>query len=115
MGVGKVLVVDRERQAGGIPRHCDHIGFGVRDLRRFMGGPAYAARYVRMAEQRGVDIRTETTITGWQDGTTLTATGPDGLATIHAAAVVLATGSRERPRAARLVPGSRPQGVFTTG
>ena len=28
---------------------------------------------------------------------------------------MLATGCRERPRAARLVPGSRPQGVITTG
>jgi NADPH-dependent 2,4-dienoyl-CoA reductase/sulfur reductase-like enzyme len=115
LGVGKVLVADREGKAGGIPRHCDHIGFGVRDLRRFMSGPAYARRYVQLAEKHCVDIRTETTITGWQNGTSLTATSPAGLATIQARAVVLATGSRERPRAARLVPGSRPQGVFTTG
>src|SRR5262245_40383173 len=46
MGAGKVLVVDREKQAGGIPRHSDHIGFGIRDLHRFMSGPAYAARWV---------------------------------------------------------------------
>src|SRR5258708_10649993 len=115
LGVGKVLAVDRERQAGGIPRHSNHIGFGVADMHRFMTGPAYAARYVRLAEQHGVDLRTETTITHWQDGTYLSATSPDGLMTIEAKAVVLATGCRERPRAARLVPGSRPQGIFTTG
>ncbi|MEV7562215.1 FAD-dependent oxidoreductase, partial [Streptomyces sp. NPDC089795] len=34
---------------------------------------------------------------------------------ITARAVVLATGARERPRSARLVPGSRPAGVLTTG
>ena len=32
-----------------------------------------------------------------------------------AAAVLLATGCRERPRTARLVPGDRPAGVMTTG
>ncbi len=118
LGVGKVLVADREAQAGGIPRHSDHIGFGLPDLHRFMSGPAYAARYVRLAEQGGAEILTETTIAGWEDSTkspTLTATRPDGLATIEAKAVLLATGCRERPRAARLVPGSRPQGVYTTG
>src|SRR5438309_692884 len=115
LGAGRVLVVDRETQAGGIPRHSNHVGFGIRDMRRFLTGPAYAARYVRLAEKYGVDIQTETTITGWQDAAHLTATSPAGLVTIQARAVVLATGCRERPRAARLIPGSRPPGIFTTG
>jgi thioredoxin reductase len=115
LGIGTVLVADREAQAGGIPRHSDHIGFGLGDMRRFMSGPAYAERYVRLAEEDGVEIVTETTITGWEDSTHLTATSPAGLTTIEARAVLLATGCRERPRAARLVPGSRPQGVYTTG
>jgi thioredoxin reductase len=34
---------------------------------------------------------------------------------MEAKSVLLATGVRERPRSARLVPGYRPQGVFTTG
>jgi thioredoxin reductase len=114
-GVGRVLVVEREREAGGIPRHSNHIGFGLRDMHRFLTGPAYAARYVRLAEQAGVDIEVATTITGWQSATYLTATRPDGLAEIKASAVVLATGCRERPRSARLIPGSRPAGIFTTG
>lgn len=115
LGAGKVLVVDRERQAGGIPRHCIHVGFGIRDLRRFMTGPAYAGRYVRLAEQRGVDIETETSVTGWRDHMHLAATSPRGLMEVKAKAVLLATGCRERPRAARLIPGSRPAGVFTSG
>jgi NAD(P)H-nitrite reductase large subunit len=34
---------------------------------------------------------------------------------VHADAVILATGARERPRPARLIPGDRPDGVYTTG
>ena len=115
LGASRVLVVDREVQAGGMPRHCNHIGFGLADLHRFMFGPAYAARYVRLAEANGVEICTETAITGWQDETRVSATTPDGRMSIEARAVLLATGCRERPRTARLVPGSRPEGVLTTG
>ncbi|MFB8035946.1 NAD(P)/FAD-dependent oxidoreductase, partial [Streptomyces sp. NPDC056004] len=46
---------------------------------------------------------------------TVDATAPTGLERITARAVILATGARERPRSARLVPGSRPPGVYTTG
>ena len=115
LGAGRVLVGDREKEAGGIPRHSNHIGFGIRDMHRFLSGPAYAARYVRLAEKQGVDILTETTITGWQGSACLTATAPNGLSVIQAKAVILATGCRDRPRSARLIPGSRPSGVLTTG
>jgi thioredoxin reductase len=115
LGTANVLVVDRERQAGGVPRHCHHIGFGLRDMRRLLTGPTYAQRWVKLAQQADVTIRTETTITGWKGETVLTATSPDGLLEYRASAVVLATGCRERPRSARLIPGDRPAGVFTTG
>lgn len=115
LGVGQVIVVEREAELGGIPRLCHHIGFGLRDLHWPCTGPAYAREYVRRAERAGVDMRPLTTATGWNGSSTITFTGPSGLGQIHARAILLATGCRERPRAARLVPGSRPQGVFTTG
>ncbi len=114
-GVGRVLVVDREKEAGGIPRHSVHTGYGMRDLRRVMDGPGYARHYVRAAEGAGVELRTETFVTGWSSLTRLETTSPSGLDEIEAGAIVLATGCRERPRSARLVPGTRPAGVFTTG
>jgi thioredoxin reductase len=113
-GVSDVVVLDREQQAGGIPRHCAHQGFGLRDLRRPFSGPAYARRYVELARETGVVVRTEAMVTGWS-GAAVEVTSPEGRETLTARAIVLATGCRERPRAARLIPGSRPQGVFTTG
>jgi L-2-hydroxyglutarate oxidase LhgO len=110
-----VVVLDREAEAGGVPRTCDHLGFGWRDLRRVLTGPAYARRLCERALAAGVEIRTSTTALDWTGPTSLATTSPSGPLELTARAVLLATGCRERPRAARLVPGSRPSGVLTTG
>ena len=114
-GVARVTVVEREAAAGGIPRHAQHHGFGLRDLRRPLSGAAYARRYEEEAARAGAELRTETMVTGWSPDGALELTSPGGRETLEPAAVILATGCRERPRAARLVPGSRPDGVMTTG
>jgi thioredoxin reductase len=111
----RVVVLDREAEPGGIPRHAKHQGFGIRDLHRAMSGPRYAARLAEDADRAGAELRTEAQVTGWADDGALEITEPGGRSLLDARAVVLATGCRERPRSARLVPGSRPQGVMTTG
>ena len=133
LGIKDIIIAERESEAGGIPRMCGHIGFGLRDLQRVMTGPGYARKYREMAEEAGIKIATNMTVTGWNSALTptlypnghtsrrereyasLNFTSPEGIGTIEAKSVLLATGVRERPRAARLVPGHRPQGVFTTG
>jgi thioredoxin reductase len=118
-GIPRVLVAEREAQTGGIPRHTDHTGFGLQDLHRLYRGPRYAQAITDLAAAAGAQLRPSTTVTGWAqappDRLAVELTAPDGRQTLHARAVLLATGCRERPRAARLVPGSRPLGVFTTG
>ncbi len=114
-GVQRVVVLEREREAGGVPRHTDHTGFGLRDLHRCLRGPVYAARWRALADAAGVDVRTRTSATAWAGPTTLALTSPAGLVELAADAVVLASGCRERPRSARLVAGDRPRGVLTTG
>jgi thioredoxin reductase len=115
LGAGRVLVVDREQTAGGIPRHSAHTGYGLRDLHRVLTGPAYARHYAEAAARAGAEIRLGTTVTGWTADRSAVITSPAGRQAIDAAAVLLATGCRERPRPARLIPGDRPAGVMTTG
>ena len=123
LGAGSVLVAERETSPGGVPRHSRHTGYGLRDLRRVMSGPAYAQALASAAKEAGAELRPGTTVTGWEtadvDGQAgscaVTLTSAGGIETVRAAAVLLATGCRERPRAARLVPGDRPAGVMTTG
>ncbi|MFJ4200162.1 NAD(P)/FAD-dependent oxidoreductase [Streptomyces sviceus] len=111
--VARVEVLDREQQAGGVPRHCAHGGYG--SWSRPLTGPAYARLLVTAAERAGAVVRTGVTALDWAAPLSLHTVGPGGPETIRARAVVLATGARERPRPARLVPGTRPAGVFTTG
>ena len=113
-GDGRVIVYERELRAGGVPRHTDHLGYGLRDLHRVMTGPKYAARLVRAAERAGVEIEVSRAVHSFVDRV-VTTNGAGGPESVTAGAIILATGVRERPRAARLVPGDRPAGVFTTG
>ena len=112
---GEVLVLEREAEMGGIPRHSDHLGYGIRDLKRFLTGPAYARRLTDTARDAGAHLETEAMVTGWAGERTMEITAPRGRRTLEADAVVLATGARERPRPARLIPGDRSDGVYTTG
>ncbi|MGW7269337.1 FAD-dependent oxidoreductase [Streptomyces sp. NPDC054864] len=111
-GAGTVEVLEREARAGGMPRHCHHGGFGRWGAAT---GPRYAEDLVEAALGAGAAVRAGVSATGWSGPLSLDTTGPHGLERITARAVVLATGARERPRTARLVPGSRPAGVFSTG
>ena len=101
LGVERVTVYEREQHAGGIPRHTNHLGFGARDLHRMMTGPRYARALIDRAQRAGAELRLGTPVFSFDD--------------LDADAVILATGVRERPRSARLVPGDRPAGIFTTG
>ncbi|MBI4884652.1 MAG: FAD-dependent oxidoreductase [Actinobacteria bacterium] len=113
-GAGRVVVFEREATPGGIPRHTAHLGYGARDLHRITTGPRYAAALARRAEKAGVEIEVGRSVRSFANGMVVT-TGAGGPAQVRASAVLLATGVRERPRAARLIAGDRPAGVLTTG
>ena len=113
LGVRDVVVLEREQHAGGVPRHCGHIGFGWREFRRLLSGPAYARRL--LAATGGIDIRTGTTALGLEANARVRALTSEDMRIFEGRYVMLALGTRETPRAARLVSGTRPWGVFTTG
>lgn len=116
VGVGRVEVLEREPVAGGVLRWAPWA-CGLRPdayhLRRAPAGGEVARRLTEAARGAGATVRTGVSVTGWVGPRTLAVTGPDGREEITARAVVLATGARERPRAARGVPGARGSGVFT--
>lgn len=112
-GLRDIVVLERSTEPGGIPRLCAHRGFGVREFRQLLQGPEYARRLVTAAE--GVDIRNGHALLGIDPDSTLRIAGPAGPSTLRARCVLIALGTRETPRSTRLVGGSRPWGVYTTG
>lgn len=111
----RVLVLEREAEAGGIPRQCGHSPYGLREFKRLLRGPDYAARLRDSALRAGATIRTGTTVTGLRPGGVVEISDDSGLAILAAKAVLLATGVRETSRAARLIGGDKPGGVLSTG
>lgn len=115
LGVASVVVLEREPQAGGIPRHCGHPPYGVHEFNRLMTGPSYAAALVEKAHSSGVEIFTNTTVVKIHEGGRLVLSTDDGISEIAARRVILSTGVRETPCAPRFVSGQRPMGISTTG
>jgi len=115
LGAKKVVVIDRNDWLGGILPQCIHDGFGVEETGVSLTGPEYAERYAAKAEKLGVELMTETMVIEMGKDRRLTAVNKDGVHTIRASSVVLATGCRERTRWHALIPGTRPKGVYTAG
>ncbi len=117
LGVANVIAVDRELQAGGIPRHCGHPPFGMREFGSVLTGPAYASRLVDRAVSAGVELMLGCSVVSidYAGEIIVTCAGDRGPLTIAAKRVILATGVRERPRSARLISGDRPLGILNTG
>ena len=114
-GVERVLVLEREGEAGGIPRHCGHPPFGLREFHRLLAGPAYARRLVQAALAAGVEIALRHSVVAIEPEARLRVATPEGALAVQAKRVLLATGVRESSRAQRLIGGDRPVGVLTTG
>lgn len=115
LGAGRVIVLDREAAAGGIPRHCDHPPFGLREFRRVLRGPGYAARLVQAAQAAGAEIFTGATVSALRPSPRLEFSTDAGLHELVARRVLIATGVRESSRAERLIGGTKPGGVLSTG
>jgi len=112
-GVRDVTIIERNPECGGLPRFCTHLGWGMLDLRRVLRGPEYAEALVKNAS--GAKVMTNCAVTSVEAGGRVNVNTPEGQRTLTARCVLLATGIRETPRAARLVSGLRPWGVTTTG
>jgi NADPH-dependent 2,4-dienoyl-CoA reductase/sulfur reductase-like enzyme len=115
-GVHDVLVLEREPAAGGILKQCIHNGFGLHRFKEELTGTEYAARELAACEARGIRICYEATVLSFDSDGVVRVVSPGlGMLHIHARAIVLAMGSRERTRGALRIPGTRPAGIYTAG
>ena len=115
-GMRKVLILERDRELGGILNQCIHNGFGLHTFKEELTGPEYAERFIRMAQEAEVEYRLNTMVMDISGDKKITALNKEeGLLEIQAEAVILAMGCRERSRGALNIPGYRPAGIFSAG
>ena len=115
-GIQDVLILERDKELGGILNQCIHNGFGLHTFQEELTGPEYAKRYEAEAEKRKISCLLETMVLDISPEKEITALNrKDGLFTIQAKAVILAMGCRERPRGALNIPGYRPAGIYSAG
>lgn len=114
-GITDVLVVEREKNLGGILRQCIHDGFGMTRFKHSMSGPEYAKQFIDEVHKYHIPYMVNTTVLNVSPDKTVTIASADGLKKIQASAVVYTMGCRERTRGALGIPGERPAGVFTAG
>ncbi len=115
-GVEKVLVLERDKEAGGILNQCIHNGFGLHYFKEELTGPEYAQKFVDLAKEYDVEIRLNSMVTNFTKEKIVHAISKDyGYQMIQTKAIILCMGCRERTRGAISIPGDRPSGVLTAG
>lgn len=116
-GAKKILVLERDREAGGILQQCIHNGFGLHHFKEELTGPGYAQRcYDLVKDKPEIEILVDTMVLSVNLDKTVTAVSPaHGLMKVQGKTIILTMGCRERTRGAIRIPGYRPAGVFTAG
>ncbi len=115
-GLKKILIVERDRDLGGILNQCIHNGFGLHYFKEELTGPEYAGRFIDMLGETGVEVRLDTMVLEVTPDRKVHMIGKEtGYRIEEAKSIVLAMGCRERTRGAIGTPGTRPAGVYTAG
>ena len=115
-GAKKVLVIERDKELGGILNQCIHNGFGLHRFKEELTGPEYAGRFIKLLQETKAEVLLDTMVVEiTADRRVCCINTVDGYRELKAGAVVLAMGCRERTRGAIAIPGDRPAGILTAG
>lgn len=115
-GCNNILILERDKELGGILNQCIHNGFGLHTFKEELTGPEYAARYIERVKEKQIEFWLNTMVVDISPEKIVTVMNrQEGLVEIKAKSIVLAMGCRERPRGALNIPGYRPAGIFSAG
>lgn len=116
-GAKKIIIIERDRELGGILQQCIHNGFGLHHFKEELTGPGYAHRCIELIKDKPeIEVLVDTMVLDVLRNKTVIAVSPEkGLLQLEGKTVILAMGCRERTRGAIRIPGERPAGVFTAG
>ena len=116
LGAGRVVILERDMELGGILQQCIHDGFGIHRFNERLSGAQYAQRFIDELEGSGIDVKLDTIVLELTEDKIIYACNPaEGMLKLQCGAVILAMGCRERTASQVLIYGSRPAGVLTAG
>ena len=114
--IENILIIERDKELGGILNQCIHNGFGLHIFKEELTGPEYAEKFIDKIKELGIEYKLNTFVLDINKNKELSViNSQDGFLKINAKAIILAMGCRERPRGAINIPGTRPSGIFTAG
>ena len=115
-GVENILIIERDKELGGILQQCIHNGFGLHIFKEELTGPEYAERFIEEVKNKGIEYVLDTIVVKISSGKEVTVISEEhGYRIIEARSIILAMGCRERTRGAIGIHGFRPAGVYTAG
>lgn len=115
-GVDSILILERDRELGGILNQCIHNGFGLHTFKEELTGPEYAYRFIEKVLEQKIEYQLNTMVMDITQSKIVTYMNrAEGMVHIQAKSIILAMGCRERPRGALNIPGFRPAGIFSAG
>ncbi|MBS4539599.1 FAD-dependent oxidoreductase [Clostridium sp. D2Q-11] len=115
-GADSILIIERDKELGGILQQCIHNGFGLHVFKEELTGPGYAEKFIDELKSLNIEYKLDTMVLDITEDKIISAiNSKDGFMEIKSEAIVLAMGCRERPRGALSIPGTRPAGVYTAG
>ncbi|MGN0371695.1 MAG: NAD(P)/FAD-dependent oxidoreductase [Enterocloster sp.] len=115
-GADSILILERDKELGGILNQCIHNGFGLHTFKEELTGPEYAARFIDQVKELNIEYKLHTMVMDISHEKVVTAMNrEEGMFMIQAGAVILAMGCRERSRGALNIPGYRPAGIYSAG
>jgi len=111
-----VLIIERDKELGGITLQCIHNGFGLKEFQEELTGPEYIQRFINQVLDLKIPYLLDTMVIEiTKDKLIYAVNNEEGLIEIQAKAIILAMGCRERTRGAINIPGFRPAGIYTAG
>ena len=115
-GLEKVVLIERDKELGGILNQCIHDGFGLIRFGKQLSGCEYSQRYIHMVKETDIEIHTDTMVLEITPEKEVYAINrEEGVLCWQAKTVILAMGCRERTRPQVGILGTRPAGVLTAG
>lgn len=115
-GIERILILERDRELGGILNQCIHNGFGLHTFQEELTGPEYADRFIGQVKLYNIEYKLNTMVMDVSRDKRVTAMNrEEGMFEIQAKAIILAMGCRERSRGALNIPGYRPAGIYSAG